>query len=195
MKTRNMLVFLFLPFFAMAQTENAKALKISYYGDFFSHPGIKIGYELPLRYRLKTKEKKGVDRPKHKFQLLELATTFYYHPGNHYGLLLIPSYTFRTVKENGKKQDWSIGLGYHRSFLTGPTYSMDQEGDFIIQKGAGQNTVFASLTYAFGRDYRWTKQKPWAWDIAFGVNARAPYNSSVLFGIHTHLGVSYFLNY
>jgi len=190
-----MLVFLFLPFMAMAQIEDARALKVAYYGDFFSHPGIKIGYEIPLKYRLKTKERKGVSRSKHKIQLLELSTAFYFHQDNHYGLLLLPAYTFRKIRANGKKQDWSIGLGYHRSFLTGPTYSSNEQGEFSIKKGAGQNTVFTSLTYALGRDYRWTKQKPWAWDIAFGVNARAPYNSSILFGIHTHLGVSYFLNH
>ncbi|MEZ5040396.1 MAG: hypothetical protein R2828_10900 [Saprospiraceae bacterium] len=194
MKAINIIFFLSLPLFTMAQAASGKGLSIGYYGDFFSHPGLKITYEVPLAYRLKTKDKPDQTIQRHKLKLLESSFIWYQHQGNHIGLILLPEYTMRRTNENGSKRDFSFGLGYHRSFLNAKTYVLEDGGTFSLKKWAGQNTLFASFTYGLGKDYRWTQQKPWAWDVSFGLNARTPYNSSVIMGLHANVGLTYFFN-
>lgn len=183
-----------LPMLASAQMEQQQAISIGYYGDFFSHPGLTVKHELPLQYKLKIKEQRGSTQQRHRFKLLRSSITIYYHGGNHIGLMSLPEYVLRRIKENGKKREFAVGFGYHRSFLDAKTYRLNEAGQFERLKGAGQNSWITSFSYAFGKDYRLQAAKPWAWDISFGIMARGPYNSSVLLGLYGGLHLTYFFN-
>lgn len=194
MKAIKVILLLCFPMLSFAQMEGKQSVSIGYYGDFFAHPGFTLRHELQLHYSLKEKERRRKTVQRHRFTLLRNSITTYYHSGNHFGLMLLPEYVLRRINGNGRKRDFAFGFGYHRSFLDAKTYRLNETGQFESVKGEGQNSWIASFSYAFGKDYRLKAGKPWAWDLSFGLTARGPYNSSLLFGMHGGLNLTHYFN-
>lgn len=178
-----------IPIVGMAQVESVSNWQFSYYGDVLFHPGVKVGYEIPLRNWSKTKTRRGVEKTKYKSLNTGIDLIYYWHPQHHHGLILSPNVTYRRIKQNGKFFQLKLNAGFHRSFVDGQTYNVDNSG-MVTQKGlAGQTSFYNALSFGFGKDLRVSKHKAlrYLWEI--GINGRFPYNKSYLPGIHLGLGI------
>lgn len=187
------LIVLFSPFFSNGQIENRPNWQLSYFGDMIIHPGFQIGYEHPIKEWMKTKTRKGQTIPKYKSLNAGLDFSYYWNPNHHHGFILSPFLNYRRTKESGKFFETKFNLGYHQSVVDGMTYQVSDQGEVTSNKWNGQSTLYSSLSFGFGKDWRVKKQIPIRhfWNI--GVNARTPYNHAILFGLNFGIGVHYFI--
>lgn len=180
------------PFILNAQVENEKNWQFSYSGDLIIRHGVQVGYQIPLKNWNKVKTKKGQEITKYKSLNSGVDFSYYWQKQNHHGFTFSPYFAYQRIKQNGKYFQIKIGLGYHRSFVDGITYAVDDQGNVESKKFVGQNTFYNSLSFDFGKDLRIKKGKPIRWFLQFGLNGRFPYNKSYLPGIHTGAGIHYF---
>lgn len=176
-----------------AQIENESNLQISYFGNLISYHGTSIGYQTPLKNWVNVKTKRQSKITKNKSLNIGADIAYYKHHDHHYGLIFSPYFSYLRTKDNGKYIQLKLGVGYHRSFVDGITYSVKDDGLVESKSHFGQNSFYNSISFDFGRDLRVTQQKPFRWFIQFGINGRYPYNKSLLPSLHTGLGVHYFL--
>lgn len=187
------LLFIFLCCFFQISAQDFKSsgIGISYYLDNITHSGIQIKYELPLSHKKKVLGPKDSKDLKEKDMLVVLGINArnYYHKGHHTGLILLPECIARTIGPGGFKFDIALGLGYHRSFVDGPVFEVDNAGVIIEKKTAGQNSFLINFDIGMGQDLRRTG-KPTAWTTGIGFNARSPYNTKFLPALYLYAGMS-----
>lgn len=181
-----------LSFSGFSQVENETNWQFSYYGDLLFHPGIEIGCQMPLKNWTKVKTKKKKEVTKHKSLNTGADFIYYWHPKHHHGLILCPNISYQRTKINGRYFQVKFGLGYHRSFVDGLTYTVDNDGKVESKRFVGQNTLYNSFAFDFGKDLRVEKELPLRWFFQIGISGRYPYNKSYLPNIHTGVGVHYF---
>lgn len=139
--------------------------QVAYFGEFFAHPGMKIGAAYPFAQKMKTK-----DKQKRKYTLTKtnirqwkIGTNlaFYHQVNNHNGYLWNVELTYQKIKNKSKKPnklkyfDASIGLGYFHYELIGKTFQSTENG-FEEINGNG-NALMPTLGVAWGRNIRFMK--------------------------------------
>ena len=177
----------------LGQIENETNWQFSFYGDMLIHPGIEVGYQLPLKNWQKIKSKKGVEKSKNKSLNTGLDFIYYWHKSHHHGLALNPYVSYQRTKQNGRYFQGKLSLGFHRSFVDGTTYLVDEHGNVASKYFSGQNSLYTSIAFDFGKDLRFTRDIPLRWFFQIGLSGRYPYNRSYLPSIHTGIGIHYFI--
>lgn len=162
--------------------------QIAYFGEFFAHPGIKIGAAYPFAQKLKTKakEKKNYTLTKNRVHQWKVGSNlaFYNQVNNHNGFLLNVELTYQKIKNKSKKSnklkyfDASIGLGYFHYELIGETYQSTENG-FVEINGNG-NAFMPTIAFAWGRNLRFVKSM----DMRYYVKPTFMFETPV--GIGTH---------
>lgn len=190
-----LLVFISYQLLATAQTPlelPAKKIEyqIGYFGEFFAHPGVKLGASYPFVQKLKTKEryskKYKTTFSKTKIHQLKIGSNlaFYHQVDNHNGLLFNVELTYQKIKNKSKKPnklkyfDASIGLGYFNYQLNGTTFQSTENG-FEEINGNG-NAFMPSFAIAWGRNLRFVKSM----DIRYYIKPTFMFETPV--GIGTH---------
>lgn len=194
--TRLIILFTILatiPSITRAQTANERNWQFSYYGDVIFHPGFQIGYQVPLKNWVKVKRKRNNTIRKNKSLNTGADLTYYWHKDHHHGFIVSPYLSYQKVNQKGNYFQLKFSLGYHRSFVDGVVYSGDESGAVESKRLAGQNTMYNAFSFDFGKDLRVTEDIPIRYFFQIGINGRYPYNNSYLPGIHTGIGIHYFL--
>lgn len=194
MKIFYLIIFLFPLNQIVAQDYLEPGWSFNYFGEFYNHPGIKLGYEKGFSQKIKTKVKNDITHYTHKQRIGKLSMVYYYHKNNHHGIILLPEIEFKKVRHSGFFRSWSYGLGIHQSILPGPIFRQNQDGSFNSSP-AGQTTGIMSVDLSFGRDLRFAKGKDYSWHFGIGGNIRFPFNGFFLPGTFLHLGFTYYPTY
>lgn len=139
--------------------------QLAYFGEFFAHPGVKLGASYPFFQKVKTKEKQ-----KKKYELVKTKVhqwrvgsnlAFYHQVDNHNGYLWNVELTYRRSKNKSKKSNkWkhfeaSYGLGFYHYELLGKTFQTADSG-FEEINGNG-NAFLQSIAIAWGKNIRLIK--------------------------------------
>lgn len=140
--------------------------QLAYFGEFFAHPGLKIGAAYPFAQKLKTKEKQ-----KSKYTLTKTRIhqwkigsnlAFYHQVKNHNGYLWNVELTYQKIKNKSKNPnklkyfDASLGVGYFHYELAGKTFQATENG-FEEINGDG-NALMPTLAFAWGRNIQFMKK-------------------------------------
>ena len=162
--------------------------QIGYFGEFFAHPGVKVGAAYPFAQKLKTKEKqkRKYTLTKTRIRQLKVGTNlaFYNQVNNHNGYLWNIELTYQRIKNKSKKPnklkyfDASIGLGYFHYELLGETFQ-STENDFEEINGNG-NAFMPTLAFAWGRNLQFVKSM----DMRYYIKPTFMFERPV--GIGTH---------
>lgn len=186
MKWKIIISLLFFSYFAQAQTQdpNAAIVHLAYYGDVLVHPGLSIGYAKPM-----SSWKSGKKQNKYWQVLLGADLNYYLHKNHHHALIIGPTISLRRSSD----KSWFFQLrylsAYHRSFVDGSAFRMNEAGQVKKLVTAGQDTFFNSLEFDFG-----FRLKAGLYIFtSLGVNARYPFNHALLKGLNGKLGFQYSL--
>jgi hypothetical protein len=104
---------------------------------------------------------------------------WYHHPGFHDNLYLTAEWVMRRTYYNGCIAEFSAGAGYSRTFLSGTTYIVNDQGDISVIKLAGFNYALMTIGGGFGYDFSIKKALPVSIVFKMNVITMFPYNSTV----------------
>lgn len=160
-------------------SQEQSRITAGYYGDVIFSPGIKLSYEKGL--------KSWINKTKTRSILLGGEFISYHKAGLHNAIILGPTLSYHRSKENGRFVQWKLYTAVHQSFLDGVTYEVSADDKVSEKKLNGQTTWFNSFSFLFGKQLN----KRLGYYAELGINARFPYNNSLLTGIHTSIGIQY----
>ena len=178
-----------------AQKEMPHSLSLSGQLLDFVDSGFQVGYQLPLKSWVKTRQKGKTPKVKEKFVLGGLQVGYYHEIYSHQGLVVSPQITLRRIKpKKGKLFDVKIGVGLQLSLYDAKVYTVTENNEVRQDGSSGQSAFFSSLSFAWGRDLRYRKQIPLAWSMGLGVSSRYPVNKTIVPMPFLQAGITYFLN-
>jgi hypothetical protein len=166
---------------------------LSYFGENFSHYGLKITTELSLLTKDKVKTKnsgKIVNKRKEIFITGNIGG--YFHKRNNIGVFIGSELGYRKTRKHGFKYEFLFGLDYLHTFLQGDTYEVNDDRDVKRVKLAGQSNLMIPISIGFGYDFNYYYKKPISVSIKPGFYIQYPYNIAVAvrptidFGIYYH---------
>lgn len=111
---------------------------IGLFGETF-HPGIEMGYGKNLAIKLK-----------HEY-FLELKFAYFFHRYVQHGIPLYLNFGYRYRINNRFAAETSIGAGYMHSIPATAKLKLNENGDYVNNKGVGRMQAIA--TYALGIGY------------------------------------------
>lgn len=126
------------------QSWKPQQLGISYYGETFTSPGIKLSAHYNLR-KWESSEKK------HKTKSFEFSPYLgtYYHRNYHTALLIVPEVSYSRTKEKGWYCSYQLGIGYMRTFLP-QVYILNDQNE-IKKINSGYNHAVIGGAAHFGK--------------------------------------------
>ena len=186
--------------FALFVTKEAQAqeaapstfpISISYYGDFYAHPGVKIGTEYTIASKTKEKQKRKGTKTKTRSLLTTAYVNGYTHPGNHRSLGAGTELILRKTRGNGWKKEALLGFGYQRRFNKGKTFTSDASGNVSQVPLASRGYFQPSFSLGVGKDLAVTMKAPLAWHLRTGFHFLSPFNAGNVMGLHAEAGIIY----
>lgn len=172
----------------MGQDQAAFTVHYNAYNLF--HPGIEIGYQLPLFSKTVINKKEN----KRWYQVdLHPNMATYYHWNNHTGLLLGSDLQLKTISNGGFEFQVFGGGHYLRTILGNPTFKQVANGSFEEVKFAGGNYFHWRAGFGFGLNLIPKYDKPYAFNIKAGVTQPNLPGSPIIPNLW--LGVNYYFNY
>lgn len=136
------------------KTRGLKSISISYFGEMITHPGVKVGFNYPLkvwtRHKAKKSEKKNEDVYVSKSFTLSGSVGSGYHKRyqSTYFALLEPKH--KIANRKGFFMEVGLGVGYMRTF----TPSVYFENADIKKKYFFNDYFISSVSLAAGKNYR-----------------------------------------
>jgi len=97
----------------------------------------------------------------------------------------------RRTKLNGFVTEFSPEVGLSRTFLSGTTYKVDNNGNVTIVKAAGYFYALISIGGGIGYDFSKTKQKPFIIFSKCNILMMFPYNSTIYLRPVLEIGLIY----
>lgn len=176
----------------LAQGLKDLTINVSYFGESITHPGLKVGIEHSLwENSFQKTTSKGNQFNKKQSLFLSSNVGFYHHRRFHTALFVNGELGYRKVKKRGFKAEMLVGVGIMRTFLSGNTFSVLENGEIELQRGAGQYGFMPSLAVAFGKDLSFTKNRNWAFHIKPSIYFQVPYNHTILPHFALETGITY----
>jgi hypothetical protein len=160
----------------------AQQLRFAYFGETVTHYGLKVGYEQPLRVRLRPSS------VRHEW-LLVPGLAAYRHPHNHVGVIASPELAYRRTGRRGGLVEWAVSPSYFRYFLDGRTYEVGSDGTFHRVPLAGRSAFLPTVSFSIGRDYSVRRQVPISWYARLNLMQQRPYNASRLLRFGVEAGI------
>jgi hypothetical protein len=172
--------------------ERRLPINISYFGINATHPGLKVGVEVPFWERLKEKEKRnGNIRLKQRDLFVTSNVGFYHHQQNHSALFLNSEIGYRKTRNKRNQVGVLVGVGYMRTFLSGTTYQTSDSGTPEPIKLAGNSYFMPSFSFFLGEDLSERRGIPITWHLKPTVFFQTPYNHSFNVQAALELGITY----
>lgn len=160
-------------------------LRAAYFGESFTHYGIKVAYDKPFSTWEKTK-KSGVSISKEL--LFGGCFAVFRHPHQLVGLIVSPEITWRSINKRGGLFDVTFAPSYFRYFYEGETYEYTGT-DLQKIPLAGRSAFLPTLSVGGGRDLSVKRDIPLMWYYRVNVMRQYPYNASSLIRFAIELGV------
>lgn len=158
-------------------------LKAAYFGESFSHYGLKAGVESSLFNSQK----------KNRF-LYSGTVAVYRHAHNHVGVIVTPEVSWRRTGERGGFVEAGLSTSLFRYFYEGTTYERSLDGQFRKIPFAGRTAFLPGIAVGYGRDMSVTRNIPLSWYTRLVGMRQYPYNASSLTRIAIEIGVIKKLN-
>ena len=154
------------------------------------YPGLQLGYERPYQV---TKGMSGNATKYYKERYIAGHLGFYHHARFHTNLMLQGEWIARNQKTKGFFYEFNTGLGISRTFLAGPAYEVNEQGEVSKIPLAGNWFAMLSVGGAAGYNLRLNQKQ----DFTIFSRLRGlfffPYNN-VLYGRPSlELGLTYHL--
>lgn len=166
---------------------------VSYYGEYFTHYGLKIGTEYSIKQKNKTKTKKSSKQiHKRKEVFLTANIGSYIHKRSHVGLFLSSEIGYRKTIRKGFKYEMLIGLGYLHTFLQGDTYEVNDDGTVDRVYLAGQPNLMIPFSIGLGYDFNFHYKKPFSLHLKPSFFIQYPYNQAIAIRPVVDLGLFYY---
>ncbi|MCK5134518.1 MAG: hypothetical protein KAR19_01925 [Bacteroidales bacterium] len=161
---------------------------VSYYGNFVTHPGIKLGFDWNLLMIEKTKAKKKRIKTIKKILLVTPSITYYSHKASHKGLIISTDLAWRRYSEKLFFREVSLGAGYFRKFNSGETWETNDDGT-VSNIGSTSRGYFApSISFAFGKRFIIKKGMPISVFTKLNTNVLTGYDASAVAELSLELG-------
>ena len=184
---------------AQGNFQKTPEFQLSYFGEYYAHPGIKVGYHLPFRGSVKNKyrQKRGITKTKLRQFKVGGNLALYQQKNHHTGYLANVELTYQRTKFKSHKPnkikhfEAAIGLGYYHYQLQGTTFTTDNNS-FKETNGNG-NALMPSISVGWGRtlsfikraDVRYFTKGSLYFEVPHGIGTMP--HSVIEFGISTSL--------
>ena len=201
MRKSILLLALLLPLGVLAQQQEKKVfnqaynmgeyapMSVSYYGNFATHPGIKLGMDWNLLMVEKTKEKRKKIKTIRKLLLVTPSIAFYHHKASHQGLILATDLAWRRYGKKLLYKEVSLGMGYFRRFNAGETWEVVGDGVVTNIGNTSRGYFSPSLSFGIGKRFMLQEQTPAAIFSRLNINGLVNYNASTIAELSLELGV------
>jgi hypothetical protein len=141
--------------------------------------GAGVGIEYPVRSTLATKH----HREERKMAItrdvfISGSLTWYHDPGFQHNFCLTPGFRIRRTRPSGVFWEFSSGIGYARTFLSGTTYRVSETGQVTVKKLAGYNCAFAMAGEGLGFDFSRRNSLPLMIKGSIDLYSFYPYSST-----------------
>ncbi|NLR91662.1 hypothetical protein [Flammeovirga agarivorans] len=172
-----MLMFSSIQLFAQEETNYTPTkhqVSLSYYGEFVTHPGFRIGYLTPISQKTKVKNETNVVD---KSWVVGGYFTYYKHKMNHDGLLFTGEIGRQRISKSGFISSINFEMGYMLAVLDGEVYTPTENG---FEKGAKADSYFTfGLNLGLGWDFEKKMNLPISAMVVPHFYFQAPYNTAV----------------
>ena len=176
----------------MISKKKIKGFSVSYFGQGYSHYGVKIGTEYPLWTKEKIKTKKSL-KEIHKNKLIFVTGNVgcYIHRRNTVGVFINSEIGYRKTRKNGFMYEFLLGLGYLHSFLQGDTYEVNADGSVKQVFLAGRSSFMPALCGGIGYDFDYRYHKHFSVFLKPGFFVQYPFNTALAARTSIELGIFY----
>lgn len=170
-------------------------VSISYYGNFVTHPGVKVGFDWNLFLVEKTKQKKTTTRTIRNLYLISPSVAFYSQKGSHLGLVVMADFAWRHYTKKLFFTETSLGLGYFRKFNSGETWVENEDGSVSNIGNTSRGYFTPSVSFAFGKQFRLKSDQSIEVFTKVNTNLLMDYNTSVVPEFSLELGARMAMNW
>jgi hypothetical protein len=161
-----------------AQAQDTKVgIKAAYMGSV-TLPGFKVGVEFPAKVIVVNKQRSWGTKTILKERYWTLNVGFYHHPNFHDNLYFLVERQWRRQYGRGFFMELAPGVGYSRTFLGNPTYTLADDGTVSQKSLAGYNYLMLSVAGSLGYDFSKTTNLPIKLYLKPSFFAIMPYNST-----------------
>jgi len=172
-----------LLFFSYAEAQN---VRLSYFGETFTHYGVKGAYPVVLHSWVR----EGTKGNTNGAFIFSPGLAVYRHPANHIGVIVMPEVFYQKKNPRGGMLEAGVSPGLFRSFLEGQTFEVTEDGSPTRKHLAGQTGFMPSVFIGTGKDLMVKKGIPLEWFWRFHILRQVPYNKSGLTRIAFEAGIS-----
>jgi hypothetical protein len=170
-------------------------MNISYYGNFATHPGIKLGFDWNLLLIEKSKEKSRRTKIKRKLLFVAPSLAFYTHPKSHTGLLLSTDLGWRRYTTKLFYSEIGLGVGYLRKFNSGETWEIDADGNATSSRGTSRGYFAPSLSLGLGQHFSTKSNVNFDIFMKLNTNFILGYSAAWVPELSTEIGVRFSPNF
>lgn len=156
------------------------------------YPGLSAGIELNY---FRTKDQnfifKSASRSFLKSRFIAGNVSWYHHPFFHDNIYITVEWIMRRTRSGGFTSEFSFGPGFSRTFLSGTTYKVSDNGNVSVISNAGYKYALLTLGGGLGYDLSMRKKIPLIIFSKMNMISMFPYNSTIYFRPVLELGVKY----
>lgn len=177
-----------LPFWGISQLSSPQSVNVSYFGEFITHPGLRLG----LQYELGSKTRPHPTKSKETCHTIALRPSLglFFHRRHQTGIFLLPEVGYLRTNQKRRQFGAGLGIGYLMSFIPN-VFEVNPEGG-VEPTLAAHHFVLASTYVRFGRQF---KESPWGYFIQPQfIYALPNYPNGVAY-LALELGITYKLNF
>jgi hypothetical protein len=173
--------------------EKVKGISISYFAEYLTHYGLKVGTEYPLWSKEKIKVRRN-SKAIHKNKSVFITGNIgcYIHKRYHTGLFINSEIGYRKTRNKGLTCEYLLGIGYLHTFLQGDTYRVNDNGSVERVILAGQSNLMTSLAFGLGYNFNYHFHKPFSLYLKPGFFIQYPYNTAIAIRPTIESGIFYF---
>lgn len=158
-------------------TQESTSINISYFGEFITHPGLKVSLEIPFY------KKKG----HHWYYTIKGGG--YTHCMNHTSLFVGSEVGYRYIFRNGFELNSLLGVAYLHKFLGAEIYKVTDSGELEEVTHYGSPHIMPNVNIGFGYTFLKESQNPFTLFSKTEIFGEYPYNTYILPHIALSFGV------
>ena len=159
---------------------------VGYFGEFITHPGVKLGMSYTIKQKSKNKKSGKVIN---KGWLTGANITFYRHKFNHKALMLTGFIGRQRIGNTGFLMQLNFETGYMASFLDGEVYEWN--GNTIEKGKKGSSHAIFGFNGSIGWDFGKRTSLPATFAIVPHLYFQAPFNTTVLLRTALAIQITY----
>jgi hypothetical protein len=142
-------------------------------------PGFKIGLEKPFSYTQIEKFRRNKIKRLYKERYLSYSMGMYYQDNYHTNIFPQAELIARRQKNKGFYYERSLGLGFSRTFVNSPTFSVSDDGKIVEQPLSGNWYGLASIGGGIGYNAYLKNQRPYSVYLKLHLMVMYPYNTFI----------------